>query len=69
MRQPLANLLPGAGSGTNNMVAVTLGTGVGGGVIIDRKIYSGFNHAGGELGHFVMAYGGEECTCGRNGCF
>lgn len=61
--------IAGAGKGTKNFVAVTLGTGVGGGVIIDGKIYSGSNHAGGELGHTVIAMDGECCTCGRNGCF
>lgn len=52
------------------MLAVTLGTGVGGGIIINKKIYEGFNGIAGELGHFqVMASGGEKCTCGREGCF
>lgn len=59
----------GAGKGTKNFIAVTLGTGVGGGIIIDGKIYSGSNHAGGELGHTVIAMDGEYCTCGRNGCW
>ena len=49
-------------------VAVTLGTGVGGGVIINGKIFSSFNGAGAELGHTVMVCDGEPCTCGRNGC-
>ena len=61
--------IAGAGKGTNNFVAITLGTGVGGGIIIDGKIYSGSNHAGGELGHTVIAMDGECCTCGRNGCW
>ncbi len=61
--------IAGAGKGTNNFVAVTLGTGVGGGIIIDKKIYSGSNFAGGELGHTVIMAGGEPCSCGRNGCF
>lgn len=53
-----------------NMIAVTLGTGVGGGIIINKKIYEGFNGAGGEIGHFqVMTDGGEHCTCGRDGCW
>jgi glucokinase len=50
-------------------VTVTLGTGVGGGVIINRRIYSGFNSAGCEIGHIVLQVGGEPCTCGRRGCF
>ncbi len=50
-------------------MTITLGTGVGGGVIINRRIYSGFNNAGSELGHSVICVGGEPCTCGRRGCF
>lgn len=61
--------IAGAGKGTKNFVAVTLGTGVGGGIIIDGKIYSGSNHAGGELGHTVITMNGERCTCGRHGCW
>jgi len=59
----------GAGKGTKNFVMITLGTGVGGGVIIDGKIYSGSNYAGAELGHTVVAIDGEMCTCGRQGCW
>lgn len=59
----------GAARGTKNSVTVTLGTGVGGGVIIDGKIYSGFNFAGSELGHNVIVVGGRQCGCGRRGCF
>ncbi len=61
--------LAGAGKGTNNFVAITLGTGVGGGVIIDGKLYAGSNFAGGELGHTVIVYNGAQCTCGRKGCW
>lgn len=61
--------ISGAGKGANNFVMITLGTGVGGGVIIDGKIRSGFNGAGGELGHTVIQMNGEACTCGRDGCF
>lgn len=50
-------------------VAITLGTGVGGGVIIDGKIYSGPNGAAGELGHTVIVTDGEQCSCGRKGCW
>ena len=48
---------------------ITLGTGLGGGIIIDHKVYSGFNHAGGELGHMVIEVDGRPCTCGRKGCW
>ena len=50
-------------------MVVTLGTGVGGGIIIDGKIYTGFNFCGAELGHTVIQYGGRQCGCGRRGCF
>ncbi len=61
--------LAGAGKGTNNFIAITLGTGVGSGIIIDGKIYTGSNGAGGELGHTVIQMGGQHCTCGRSGCW
>ena len=61
--------LAGAGVGTKDFIAVTLGTGVGGGIIIDGKMLLGSNFAGGELGHTVLHMNGEPCTCGRNGCF
>ena len=59
----------GALKGADNAIAVTLGTGVGGGVIIHGQIYSGSNFAGGELGHMVIEEGGAPCTCGRRGCW
>lgn len=59
----------GAGRDAKDFVMITLGTGVGGGVILDGKIRSGFNGAGGELGHTVIQMNGEACTCGRDGCF
>lgn len=61
--------LAGGGKGYGNVVVITLGTGVGGGVIIDGKIYTGFNFCGAELGHTVIEYNGRACTCGRKGCF
>lgn len=61
--------IAGAGKGTKNFIAITLGTGVGGGIIIDGKIYSGSNNAGAELGHVTINFGGEVCTCGRHGCW
>lgn len=61
--------LAGGGKGYENVVVITLGTGVGGGVIINGKIYTGFNFCGAELGHTVIEYNGRACTCGRKGCF
>ncbi len=61
--------LAGSGKGYENVVVITLGTGVGGGIIIDGKIYTGFNFCGAELGHTVIEYNGRPCSCGRKGCF
>lgn len=61
--------IAGAAKGTSYSVMVTLGTGVGGGVIIDHKVYSGFNGAGAEPGHTVIEFDGAPCTCGRRGCW
>lgn len=60
--------LAGSGQGGDSMVMITLGTGVGGGIIIGGKLYSGAFGKGGELGHMVMVVDGEDCTCGRRGC-
>lgn len=65
----LGEAYAGCGNGAKNFVAVTLGTGVGSGVIVDGKIVSGVNHAGGECGHSVIVVDGEPCTCGRKGCW
>lgn len=62
-------VLNGAAKGYSNVVVITLGTGVGGGIIMDGDIYTGFNNCAGELGHIVIEYGGEPCACGRRGCF
>ncbi len=59
----------GAGKDYESMVFITLGTGVGGGIIIDGKIFEGNKSAGAEIGHEVIRMGGEKCTCGRRGCF
>jgi glucokinase len=59
----------GAANGAKNAVCITLGTGVGGGIIIDGKIYSGSNFAGAEIGHTVIEVDGAQCSCGRKGCF
>ena len=65
----LGEFLAGSAKGSKNAVAITLGTGVGGGIIIDGKIYSGSNYAGAELGHMVIVKDGIECGCGRKGCW
>lgn len=59
----------GAGKKYKNMIMLTLGTGVGGGIIIDKKIYDGNKHRGAELGHMVIELNGRQCGCGRKGCF
>ena len=59
----------GAAKGAKNAVCITLGTGVGGGIIIDGRIYSGSNFAGAEIGHTVIEVDGAQCSCGRKGCF
>lgn len=65
----LGEFLAGAASGLDSAVILTFGTGIGGGVILNDRIWSGFNYAGGELGHVVIKTGGQPCTCGRNGCW
>lgn len=59
----------GAAKGSNSAVIITLGTGVGSGIVIDGKIYRGANFAGGEIGHTVIVMDGLPCSCGRKGCF
>ena len=65
----LGEAVAGAAKGAQNALCITLGTGVGGGIIIDGKIYDGFNCAAAELGHIVIVVDGEPCGCGRNGCW
>lgn len=60
--------LAGSAKEADISVMVTLGTGVGGGIVINNKIYRGFNFAGAEMGHSVMVLDGRPCTCGRKGC-
>ncbi|OUP49686.1 ROK family glucokinase [Lachnoclostridium sp. An181] len=65
----LGEMWKGGGLGNKNMVMVTLGTGVGGGIIIDGKILGGAHGAGGEIGHICVNYEEEEkCGCGNRGC-
>lgn len=65
----LGEAYAGVGNGAKDFVAVTLGTGVGSGVIVDGKIVNGVNFAGGECGHMVIVVDGEQCSCGRKGCW
>ncbi len=65
----LGEAYAGCGHGSKNFVAVTLGTGVGSGIIAEGKLVTGVNAAGGECGHMVIMVDGEECTCGRKGCW
>lgn len=58
----------GAAKNTTNFVALTIGTGIGSGVVLDGKIYRGNNGIAGELGHSVIKLGGRQCSCGRKGC-
>ena len=59
----------GCGVGEDSLIAVTLGTGIGGGIILDGKIWEGFNGFAAELGHMVIAVDGRHCACGLRGCF
>ena len=58
----------GAGRGSRNMVFITVSTGIGGGVIVDGRLYRGATGAAGEIGHMIVAHAGERCGCGRLGC-
>ena len=55
--------------GYNDAVVITLGTGIGSGIILGGKILRGFNFAAGEMGHNVIVKDGIQCTCGRRGCW
>lgn len=57
------------GYNVKSFVMITLGTGIGSGIILDGKLIKGINYAASELGHTVIKLGGEQCTCGRKGCF
>jgi glucokinase len=61
--------MAGAAKGCNSAVIITLGTGVGAGIIIDGKVLRGENYGGGEIGHTVIVMDGRPCSCGRFGCF
>ena len=64
----LAEWYSGAGRGRGSLICVTVGTGIGGGVIIDDRLVSGSAGRGGEIGHLTVAPGGPLCSCGSRGC-
>ena len=63
-----AEALWGSGEGADSLVAITIGTGVGGGIVIDKTIWEGTNGFAGELGHIPISIGGRICSCGFSGC-
>ena len=65
----LGEAVSGSAKGALSAVLITLGTGLGGGIIIDGRLHSGKSGAAGELGHMVIMAGGRECGCGRRGCW
>ncbi|MCU6747312.1 ROK family protein [Faecalicatena acetigenes] len=64
----LGETLAGGARGHENVLMLTLGTGLGGGIILNHKIYAGADMMGAELGHTKLVYNGEQCTCGQYGC-
>lgn len=62
-------MLCGAGRGVKSLIAVTFGTGIGGGIIVNGRLLTGCNGAAGEIGHMVIRAGGKQCACGRRGCY
>lgn len=65
----LGEAVAGVGNGVENFVAITLGTGVGSGIIVNGKIVVGVNYCAGEMGHMVISVDGKPCNCGRKGCW
>ena len=65
----LGEALAGSGKGKKSFIAVTLGTGVGSGIVLNGQVLTGCNDAGGELGHMTIKFDGEPCNCGRIGCW
>lgn len=64
----LAESVTGVSAGTSSSVFITIGTGIGSGIIINGKIWNGFHGIGGELGHVILGLHGVPCTCGNRGC-
>ncbi len=65
----LGEVYAGAARDYDSALLVTIGTGIGGGIVIDRRIHTGFNGMAGEIGHMAIVEGGRQCTCGRKGCW
>ena len=65
----LGEAVAGCGKGVKNFIMITLGTGVGSGIIVNGKLVTGLNYAAGEMGHTVIVYNGLQCNCGRRGCW
>ncbi|MDO5143863.1 MAG: ROK family glucokinase [bacterium] len=64
----LAESVAGISAGTHSSVFLTLGTGVGGGIVLGGKVWSGFHGIGSEIGHMILELDGEPCSCGNHGC-
>lgn len=65
----LGEMIDGGAKGYTNIVMITIGTGIGGGFVYNKKIYEGFNGAAMEVGHMVIDKNGRDCNCGRTGCW
>ncbi|WP_054741611.1 ROK family protein [Cellulosilyticum ruminicola] len=65
----LGEVKAGRAKGYNSAIVITLGTGVGSGIVIDGRLFSGCQPGGGELGHQIIVKDGKPCTCGNKGCF
>ncbi len=65
----LGEMLFGNGINKSNIVLITIGTGIGSGIILNKKIFSGHNGFAGEVGHQIIVANGKECACGNKGCF
>lgn len=65
----LGEAVAGCGKGVKDFIMITLGTGVGSGIIVNGKLVTGLNYAAGEMGHTVIDFNGLQCNCGRRGCW
>ena len=65
----LGETVAGAARGCSDVLMVTLGTGIGGGIVAGGRVYAGYRSLGGEIGHMCIAMDGESCTCGERGCW